>query len=64
MKPIDASRKSNEKEVYSILKDDREKLKPKLKLGQIDRPADIKRVFSGGDSTKWSYRIYTKTESF
>ena len=26
------------------------------------RRADIKRVFSKGDSTNWSYKIFTKTE--
>ena len=62
MKPIDASKKSNEKEVYSNLKDNREVRKPKFKLGQLVRTADIKRVFSKGDSTNWSYEIYTITE--
>ena len=51
MKPIDASKKSNEKVVYNNLKDDREKQKPKFELGQLVRTADIKRVFSKGDST-------------
>ena len=62
MKPIDASRKSNQKLVYNNLKDDREKQKPKYKLGQLVRTADIKRVFSKGDSTNWSYKLYTITE--
>ena len=34
MTPIQASKKSNEKEVYSNLRDDRVKQKPKFKLGQ------------------------------
>ena len=46
MKPIDASKKSNEKLVYNNLKDDRDKQLPKYKLGQLVRTADIKRVFS------------------
>ena len=62
MKPIDASRKSNQKLVYNNLKDDREKQKPKYKLGQLVRTADIKKVFSKGDSTNYSYNIYTITE--
>ena len=62
MKPIDASKKSNEKTVYSNLKDDRVKQKPKFKLGQLVRTADIKRIFSKGDSTNWSYKLYTITE--
>ena len=51
-----ASKKSNEKIVYNNLKDDREIQKPKLKLGQLVRTADIKRVFSKGDSTNYSYK--------
>ena len=62
MKPIDASKKVNEKEVFSNLKDNREVQKPKYKLGQLVRTADIKRVFSKGDSTNWSYKLYTITE--
>ena len=52
MKPIDASKKSNEKEVYSNLQDRRHRQKPKFKLGQLPRIADFKKVFSKGDSTK------------
>ena len=62
MKPIDASKKSNEKLVYSNLQDKRKILNPKYKLGQLVRTADFKRVFSKGDSTNWSYKLYTITE--
>ena len=62
MTPIQASKKSNQKLVYNNLKDDREVQKPKFKLGQFVRTADIKRVFSKGDSTNYSYLLYTKTE--
>ena len=62
MTPIQASKKSNERKVYSNLKDKREIQKPKFKLGQLVRTADIKRVFSKSDSTNWSYKIYTITE--
>ena len=62
MTPIQASKKSNRKEVYSNLRDDREKQQPKFKLGQLVRTADIKKVFSKGDSTNWSYKLYTITE--
>ena len=51
MTPIQASKKTNEKLVYNNLKDNREKQKPKFKFGQLVRTADIKRVFSKGDST-------------
>ena len=62
MTPIQASKKSNEVEVYSNLKDNREVRKPRYKLDQLVRTADIKRVFSKGDSTNWSYKVYTITE--
>ena len=62
MTPIQASKKSNEKIVYSNLKDNREVRKPKFKLSHLVRTADIKRVFSKGDSTNYSYNLYTITE--
>ena len=57
-----ASKKSNEKEVFSNLQDDRQKQTPKYKLGQLICTADIKRVFGKGDSTNYSYKLYTITE--
>ena len=60
--PNQASKKVNEKEVYSNLQDRRVRQKPKYKLGQLVRTADIKRVFSKGDSTNWSYKLYTIIE--
>ena len=62
MTPIQASKKVKEKEVFSNLEDNREIQKPKIKLGQLVRTADNKRVFSKGDSTNWSYKLYTITE--
>ena len=62
MTPNQASKKSKEKEVYSNLRDDRVKRQPKFKLGDLVRTADIKRVFSKGDSTNWSCKLYTITE--
>ena len=62
MTPNQASKKSNEKSVYNYLKDNREVRKPRYKLGQLVRTADIKKVFSKGDSTNWSYKLYTITE--
>ena len=61
MTPVQASKKVNEK-LISNLQDKRKKLIPKFKLGQLVRTADIKRVFSKGDSTNWSYKLYTITE--
>ena len=62
MTPNQASKKSNEKLVYSNLQDRRVKKLAKFKLGDLVRTADIKRVFSKGDSTNWSYKLYTITE--
>ena len=62
MTPLQASRKSNERKVYSNLRDKRRKLYPKFKLGQLNRTADIRRVFSKGDSTNYSYKLYNITE--
>ena len=62
MTPVQTSKNSNEKEVYSNLRDDRGKQHPKFNLGQIVRTADIERVFSKGDSTDWSYKLNTITE--
>ena len=62
MKSIDASEKSDEKLVYSNLKDNREIQKAEFELGRLVRTADIKRVFIKGDSTNYSYNLYTITE--
>ena len=64
MTPVQASKKVNEKIVYSNLRDKRDVRKLKFKLGQLVRNADIKKVFSKGDSTNYSYKLYTITESF
>ena len=62
MTPIQAIKKSNENLVDTNLQDPRIKQLPKFKLSQLVRTADIKRVFSKGDSTNWSYKLYTNTE--
>ena len=62
MTPFQASKKSNEKILYSNLKVNREVRKPKFKLGHLVRTADIKKVFSKGDSTNYSYKLYIITE--
>ena len=59
MTPLQASKKANEKKVYSNLKNNREIQKPNFKFGDLVRTADIRRVFSKGDSTNWSYKLYT-----
>ena len=62
MTPNQASKKSNEKTVFDNLRDNRQKQRPKFKLGQLVRVRDIRRVFSKGDSTNFSYKLYTITE--
>ena len=62
MTPLQTSKKTNEKLVYCNLQDRRVKQQPKYKLGQLVRTADFKRVFSKGDSTNWSYKLYTIIE--
>ena len=62
MTPVHALKKSNEKLVSSNLKDNREVRKPKFKLAQLVRTADIEKVFSKRDSTNYSYILYTITE--
>ena len=62
MTPNQASKKSNEKAVFDNLRDDRQKQRPKFKLGDFVRTADNKRAFSKGDSTNMSYKFYTITE--
>ena len=57
MTPMQASKKVNEKLVYTNLQNQRVKQKPKYKLGELVRTADIKKVFSKGDSTSWSYKL-------
>ena len=62
MTPVQASKKSNERKVFSNLQDRRIKQQAKFKIGQLVCTADIKRVFSKGDSTNWSFKLYTITE--
>ena len=62
MTPNQASKKSNAKAVFDNFRDDRQKQRPKFKLRDLVRTADIKRVFSKGDSTNYSYKLYTIKE--
>ena len=56
------SKEVNEKLVQYNLKDNREVQKPKFNLGQLVRTADIKKVFSKGDCTNYSYELNTITQ--
>ena len=62
MTPLQASEKSNEKEVYSSLRGDREKQSSNYNVAQLVRTANFKRNFSKRGSTNCSYKIYTVTE--
>ena len=60
--PIQASLKKNECYVYKNLLNKRKKIKPKFQINDLVRPADLKRTFSKGDTTNWSYKLYKITE--
>ena len=60
--PTQASLKKNEGYVHKKLLDKRKKVKPKYKIGDLVRTADLKRNFSKGDTTNWSYKMYKITE--
>ena len=60
--PIQASLKKNEGFVYKNLLDKRKKVKPKNEIGDLVRTADLKKTFSKGDTTNWSYKLYKITD--
>ena len=62
LSPKDASLKKNEEFVYKNLLDKRKKIKPKFQINDLVRTADLKRTFSKGDTTNWSYKLYKITE--
>ena len=62
LSPKDASLKKNEGFVYKNLLDKRKRVKPKFQISDLVRTADLKRTFSKGDTTNWSYNLYKITE--
>ena len=62
LSPIQASLKKNEAYVYKNLLDKRKKVKPKFQINDLVRVADLKKTFSKGDTTNWSYKLYKITE--
>ena len=60
--PIQGSLKKNEYYVYKFLLDKRNKIKPKFQLKEFVRVAYLKKTFSKGDTTKWSYKLNKITE--
>ena len=59
--PTQASLKKNEGYVYKNLLDKRKKIKPKFQINDLVRVADLKKTFSKGDTTNWSYKLYKIT---
>ena len=37
-------------------------MKPKFQVNDLVRTADLKKTFSKGDTTNWSYKLYKITE--
>ena len=65
MTPIQASLKKHEGYVYKNLLDKRKKVKPKFQINdllKIVRTADLKKTFSKGDTTNWSYKLFKITK--
>ena len=60
--PIHASLKKNEGYVYKNLLDKRKKITPKFQINNLVRTADLKKTFSKGDMTNWSYKLYKITK--
>ena len=58
LSPKDASLKKIEGFVYKNLLDKRKKIKPKFQINDLVRVADLKKRFSKGDTTNWSYKFY------
>ena len=59
---IQGSLKKNEGYVYKTILDKRNKIKPKFQLNEFVRVADLKKTFSKGDATNWSYKLFKITE--
>ena len=59
---IQASLKKNEGFNYKNLLHKRKKIKPKFELQDLVRTADLRKTFSKGDTTNWSYKLYKITE--
>ena len=60
--PIQASLKKNERFVYNNLLDKRKKKKPKFQVDDLVRTANLEKMFSKGDTTNWSFKLYRTTE--
>ena len=61
--PKDASIKKNERFVYKNLLIKRKKIEPKFQINDLVRTADLKKTFSKGDTTNWSYILINKLQT-
>ena len=59
---LEASLKKTKVVCTKNLLDKRKKIKPKYEIGDLVRTADLKKTFSKGDTTNWSYILYKITE--
>ena len=62
MTPIQASLKKNKGYVYNKLLDKRTKMKPNFQVNDLVRTAGLRKTFSKGDTTNWSFKLYRITE--
>ena len=61
--PIQSSLEKNEGYVYKNLLDKRKKIKTKFQVNDLVGTAGLKKTFSKGDITNWSYKLYKITET-
>ena len=62
--PIQAYLEKNERYVYFRFLNNLNKIKPKFEVNDLFGTTDLKRTFSTGDTTNWSYKLYKITEIF
>ena len=62
--PLQPSLKKNEGFVYKTILDRRKIIQPKHQVNILVRVADLKRTFSKGDTTNWSFKMYEVTEIY
>ena len=60
--PIQVSLKKIEVFVYQNLLDKQKRVEPKFQVKDFLRAADLKRTFSKGDTTDWSYKLNVITQ--
>ena len=60
--PIQASLKKNEGYVYKYLLEKRKQIKQKFQINDLIRTVYLRKTFSNGNTTNWSYKFYKITE--